>query len=206
MPGISSTLAASLDIMDRFEQAHWIVKAVMILLVVMFVIAAILTAAMSLQYLNGELPCPLCLLERVAMLGVCFGIMLNFRRGFSYQNTGFSLLFAIFLLVVSVRQTLLDIYPRPGHAYIGSAIFGIHMPIWSVIIALSLLVSFAIKLAILGGDEYLRSAAVSEFPALEKTADILGACVIAICLINLVSVVLQCGLGECHTFGYKLLQ
>lgn len=176
------------------------------LLLVMFVIAAILTAAMSLQYLNGELPCPLCLLERVAMLGVCFGIMLNFRRGFSYQNTGFSLLFAIFLLVVSVRQTLLDIYPRPGHAYIGSAVFGIHMPVWSVIIALSLLISFAIKLAILGGDDYLRSAEVSEFPALKKTADILSACVIAICLINLVSVVLQCGLGECHTFGYKLLQ
>ena len=60
------------------------------LLLVMFVIAGILTAAMTLQYANGELPCPLCLLERVAMFGVCFGIMLNFRRGFSYQNTGFS--------------------------------------------------------------------------------------------------------------------
>ena len=66
------------------------------LLLVMLVIAGILTAAMTLQYANGELPCPLCLLERVAMLGVCFGIMLNFRRGFSYQNTGFSLLSAIF--------------------------------------------------------------------------------------------------------------
>ena len=94
------------------------------LLLVMFVIAGILTAAMTLQYVNGELPCPLCLLERVAMLGVCFGIMLNFRRGFSYQNTGFSLLFAIVLLVIAVRQSLLDIYPRPGHEYIGSAIFG----------------------------------------------------------------------------------
>ena len=61
----------------------------------MFVIAGILTTAMTLQYVKGELPCPLCLLERVAMLGVCFGIMLNFRRGFSYQNTGFSLLFTI---------------------------------------------------------------------------------------------------------------
>jgi biopolymer transport protein TolQ len=38
MPGISSTLAVSLDIMARFDQAHWIVKAVMILLVAMFVI------------------------------------------------------------------------------------------------------------------------------------------------------------------------
>jgi len=176
------------------------------LLLVMFVIAGILTAAMTLQYVNGELPCPLCLLERVAMLGVCFGIMLNFRRGFSYQNTGFSLLFAIVLLVISVRQSLLDIYPRPGHEYIGSAIFGIHMPVWSIIIALALLTAYAIKLAILGDDEYLREADVSEFPAIRRIADILSVYVIAICLINLVSVVLQCGFGECHTFGYKLLQ
>jgi disulfide bond formation protein DsbB len=176
------------------------------LLLVMFVIAGILTTAMSLQYANGELPCPLCLLERVAMLGVCFGILLNFRRGFSYQNTGFSLLFAIVLLVVSVRQSLLDIYPRPGHQYIGSAIFGIHMPVWSIIIALTLLTSYAVKLAILGDDEYLREADVSEFPAIRRIADILSAYVIAICLINLVSVILQCGFGECHTFGYKLLQ
>jgi len=176
------------------------------LLLVMFVIAGILTAAMTLQYANGELPCPLCLLERIAMFGVCFGIMLNFRHGFSYQNTGFSLLFAIVLLVVAVRQSLLDIYPRPGHEYIGSAIFGIHMPVWSIIIALCLLTAYAIKLAILGGDEYLREAELAEFPAIRKIADILSLYVIALCLINLVSVVLQCGLGECHTFNYKLLQ
>jgi disulfide bond formation protein DsbB len=176
------------------------------LLLVMFVIAGILTAAMTLQYVNGELPCPLCLLERVAMLGVCFGIMLNFRHGFSYQNTGFSLLFAIVLLVISVRQSLLDIYLRPGHEYIGSAIFGIHMPVWSIIIALALLIAYAIKLAILGGDEYLREADVGEFPAIRSIADILNIYVIALCLINLVSVVLQCGFGECHTFGYKLLR
>jgi len=176
------------------------------LLLVMLVIAAILTAAMTLQYANGELPCPLCLLERAAMLGVCFGIMLNFRHGFSYQNTGFSLLFAIVLLVVSVRQSLLDIYPRPGHEYIGSAVFGLHMPVWSILIALSLLTAYSIKMAILGGDEYLRDAEPGQFPAISKIAHVLGLYVIAICLINLGSVIVQCGLGECHTFGYKLLQ
>jgi disulfide bond formation protein DsbB len=118
------------------------------LLLMMMVIAGILTAAMVLQYANGELPCPLCLLQRIAMFGVCFGIIQNFRRGFSYQNTGYSLLFTIFLLIVSVRQTLLDIYPRPGHAYIGSAVFGIHMPVWSIIIALCLLIAYAAKLAL----------------------------------------------------------
>ena len=178
----------------------------MYLLLVMLVIAGILTAAMTLQYANGELPCPLCLLERVAMFGVCFGIMLNFRHGFSYQNTGFSLLFAIVLLVIAVRQSLLDIYTRPGHEYIGSAILGIHMPVWSIIIALCLLTAYAIKLAILGGDEYLREAELAEFPAIRKVAEHLSLYVIALCLINLVSVVLQCGFGECHTFNYKLLQ
>ena len=176
------------------------------LLVVMFVIAGILTTAMTLQYANGELPCPLCLLERVAMLGVCFGIMLNFRSGFSYQNTGFSLLFAIVLLIIAVRQSLLDIYPRPGHEYIGSAIFGIHMPVWSIIIALSLLTAYAIKLSILGGDEHIREADLASFPAIKKIADLLSVYVTAICVINLVSVVLQCGVGECHTYNYKLLQ
>lgn len=176
------------------------------LLLVMLVIAGILTAAMTLQYAKGELPCPLCLLERVAMLGVCFGIILNFRSGFSYQNTGFSLLSAILLLVIAVRQSLLDIYPRPGHEYIGSPIFGIHLPVWSIIIALALLIAYAIKLAILGGDEYLRQAEVAEFPVIRRLASALSIYIILICVVNLISVLLQCGLGECHTFSYKLLQ
>src|SRR5581483_3210129 len=118
------------------------------LLLMMLVIACILTAAMTLQYRYGELPCPLCLLQRVALFGVAFGIMQNFRQGFSYQNTGFSLMFTILLLVVSIRQTLLDIYPRPGHDYIGSAVFGIHMPVWSILIAATILIAYALKMSV----------------------------------------------------------
>lgn len=176
------------------------------LLAMMAVIAAILTAAMVLQYVWGELPCPLCLLQRVALLGICFGIMQQFRNGFSYQNTGYSLLFAIFLLIVSVRQTLLDIYPRPGHEYIGSAVFGLHLPVWSILIALALLIAYALKLALWGGDEYLRDARLAEYPLIRKLATALSLYVIAIGLINFGSVVLQCGLGECHTSGYALLK
>ena len=124
---------------------------------------------MFMQYARGELPCPLCLLQRAALLGVCFGIMLDFRHGFSYQNTGFSLLFAIFLLIVAVRQTLLDIYPRPGQEYIGTAIFGLHMPVWSVVIALCLLIAYAVKLAAIGGNEHLRQYNIGTFPIIRLT-------------------------------------
>jgi disulfide bond formation protein DsbB len=125
------------------------------LLLMMLVIAGILTTAMMFQYVRGEVPCPLCLLERAALFGVCFGIMQNFRHGFSYRNTGVSLVFAILLLVVATRQTLLDIYPRPGHEYVGTAIFGLHMPVWSIVIALMLLIAVAVKMAIVGGDEWV---------------------------------------------------
>ena len=176
------------------------------LLMTMLVIAGILSAAMTLQYADGELPCPLCLLQRVGLFGVCFGIMLNIRHGFSYRNIGVSMLFAIFLLIVSVRQTLLDIYPRPGHEYVGTAVFGLHMPVWSIVIAVALLTSFAFELAVFGGDRQSRETGARGFASIDKPAAVLSLYVIALCAINAVSVILQCGLGQCHTFGYQLLQ
>ena len=41
---------------------------------------------------------------------------------------------------------------------------------------------------------------------LKRIHDAVSLYVIAILTINAVSVVVQCGFGECHTFGYKLLQ
>jgi disulfide bond formation protein DsbB len=176
------------------------------LLGMLVVVAGILTAAMVMQYVKGELPCPLCLLQRVALFGIAYGIIQNFRGRFSYQNTGISLLFAILLLIVATRQTLLDIYPRPGHEYIGTAILGLHMPVWSVIIAAAIITAYALKLAVLGGDDHLIDHPAEDFPLLARLADFGAAYVIVICLINLGSVVVQCGFGECHTMGYKLIQ
>lgn len=170
------------------------------LFAMMLTLAEILIFAMVLQYKGGEIPCPLCLLQRVAMLGVCFGIVLHFQGGASVRNDGISMIFALLLLAISVRQTLLDIYPRPGHGYIGSAIFGIHMPVWSVIIATCILLAYSVKFAVLGAD----AAENEERPEwMTRTAAWLGYFVIAICAVNFVSVVLQCGLEACHTSGYR---
>ena len=172
------------------------------LLLMLFVLAAILTAAMVMQYAFGELPCPLCLLQRVAMFGVCFGAMRELRDGTSARSTGLSLIFALLLLVVSIRQTLLDIVPRPGHEYVGSAVFGLHMPVWSVIIALAVLLGFATKLALLGGPHAMPAR---EGLLMRRAGQALGAYVILICAINFASVIVQCGVGQCHTTSYKLL-
>ena len=174
----------------------------LILQLMLLVLAGILTAAMVMQYVFGEIPCPLCLLQRFAMFGCCFGIALQLRSGTSERGSGIGLIFTTLLLVISVRQTLLDLFPRPGHEYVGSAIFGIHMPVWSVFIAVALLLGFAIRLALFGGP---RSVPETEDAPMHRLTHGLIIYVVCICAINFLSVVVQCGIGEFHTSGYLFL-
>lgn len=188
---------------DRLQTVRFVLNE-LFGLSVMAAIAAVLTAALFMQYGEGELPCPLCLLQRVAMLGVCFGPLQNFRSGFSDRNLGYSLLFSVFLLLVAVRQTLLDIYPRPGHEYVGSAVLGVHMPVWSVVIAVVLITAFALKLCIIGSEDGSRAPPANS--VVGRLAMVISLYLIALALVNFGSVVVQCGLGECHTTGYVLLK
>lgn len=191
--------------MDRASAARTLGLLGHLYLVAMLVtIAGILTAAMVMQYAFGELPCPLCLLQRVALFGVAFAVMLGLRRGDTARTTGLGLLVSIFLLVIAVRQTLLDIYPRPGHEYIGSAVLGLHMPVWSVLIALALIAGYALKLAVFGDTAH--RADLASYPPLRRLAAAASVYVIVLCAINLGSVVVQCGLEQCHTDRYLLLE
>jgi disulfide bond formation protein DsbB len=186
---LDSALAATLDRL--------------ILCLMLLALAGVLTAAMGFQYLDGEIPCPLCLLQRVAMFACCFGLIQQLRDSGSQRGAGIAMIFAVLLLVISVRQTLLDIVPRPGHAYVGSAVFGVHMPVWSVLIAVALLIGFAVRLAVLGGPRSPPPAERSTHPRLSTG---LGVYVAILCAINLLSVLVQCGFGQCHTTGYALLR
>src|ERR1700735_2679108 len=83
----------------------------LILCLMLLALAAVLTAAMGFQYLDGEIPCPLCLLERVTMFACCLGLIQQLRDEGSQRGAGIAMLSAVLLLVISVRQTLLDIVP-----------------------------------------------------------------------------------------------
>lgn len=192
---------------DRsYKQHQWTAVHFIYLLGMVFVLAAILTAAMILQYAFNELPCPLCLLQRLAMLGACFGIIMQFRYGISFRNAGITLLFTVFLLIVSVRQTLLDIYVRPGHEYIGSAVLGLHMPVWSILIALALILATSLQMLLWGSTHNRSNAKIKAFPLLRFVATVLSLYIVVIAAVNTASVLVQCGTGQCHTSGYLLLQ
>src|SRR5262249_44826366 len=117
----------------------------------------------------------------------------------SERGAGIGMVFALLLLVIAVRQTLLDIVPRPGHEYVGSAVLGLHMPVWSVVIAVALLLGFAVRYVLFGAPR------ADDGAPLWRSTRTLELYVLLICAANFVAVVLQCGLGECHTTGYRLL-
>jgi len=174
----------------------------LVLLLMLLALAAVLTAAMVMQVVFGEIPCPLCLLQRVAMLGCCFGLIHQLHAEESERGTGIAMVFAVVLLVISVRQTLLDIVPRPDHEYVGTVVLGLHMPVWSVVIAVALLLGFALRFALFGAP---RDAAPAEGSAIRSCARGLEIYVVLVAALNLVAVVIQCGLGDCPTTGYRLL-
>lgn len=161
-----------------------------------------ISTAMFIQYFLKELPCPLCLLQRIGFFGFIFGAMLHFKGSSRFRSMGISLLSIILLIAMSVRQSLLDIYPRPGHAWIGPALFGFHLPVWTFIGCILLLMVIAFEFIFIENDYRVK---VDKYPSLKKMANAFSMVAIILCAINLISVILQCGLKECHTFRYLLL-
>src|SRR5437667_8060991 len=94
-------------------------------------IALVLVAAFAGQILLGELPCPLCLLQRLLFATLAIGPILNIRFGPRPSHYAMSLLAAVVGAVASTRQVLLHILP--GDAGYGSALLGYHYYSWALI-------------------------------------------------------------------------
>jgi len=107
-------------------------------------ICGILLGAYYIQFVKGEFPCPLCLLQRLAMLGVAFGAMMNLRYGIHPTHYGISLLSAVLGACISIRQILLHI--SPGSGGYGSPVFGMHLYSWALIVFIVSIVLIGIML------------------------------------------------------------
>lgn len=107
-------------------------------------LAAILLVAHGVQLATGELPCPLCMLQRVAVVATGFGLLLNVHRGPSPAHYGLVVLAALFGLAAAGRQVLLHIVPGSG-SY-GSPLFGLHLYTWCVLLFLAAILSVAVLL------------------------------------------------------------
>ena len=115
-------------------------------------ICAVLIAAFVVQFGEGEFPCPLCMLQRMAMMLCALGpayIITKARDG-EVKTTdfatgyGMSVVAAVGGASISIRQILLHIVPPdPGY---GDPVLGLHLYMWALLVFVAVLVDSGLNL------------------------------------------------------------
>ena len=98
----------------------------------MLAVCGVLAMALYSQFAQSELPCPLCILQRVATVAVLCGLMLNVVKGPKPDHYSIMIIGAFFGGAVSLRQIALHIVPGTG-SY-GAPFLGMHYYTWAFIV------------------------------------------------------------------------
>lgn len=158
-----------------------------------WVLMLILVAAFGAQFINGELPCPLCVLQRIGLMLCALGplyLLIGQRDGeVAVRDVatagGIGILAALFGVAASTRQVLLHILPNdPGY---GSPILGLHLYTWCLIAFLAHIAANALMLT---GTAWLSDQRIAPWRLTGVTAAALALIVVA----NIVSVIAEAGL------------
>lgn len=154
-------------------------------------IIIVLLSASIFQFVLHELPCPLCLLQRIGFFGIAFGFMMNLRYGLRPSHYSIVLLSAVYTGLVALRQIALHVVPGTG-SY-GSAVLGWHLYTWSFVISMIVII---VTTLMLGVDRQYSSAQSFKirYPWLVHSLFVI---LVILLGINIFSVIMQCGFGEC---------
>ena len=152
----------------------------------------VLALALLLQFVEGEPPCPLCMLQRYGMILSTIGalwIVIDARRRTltpqTYlQGLGLAALGAFVGAVFAARQVLLHILP--GDAGYGDAVMGLHLYSWAFI-TFCVAIVFTCILAILAPSA-MPIAPSSTSPA-ARSSSIIGLAFLAIIAVNAVMII-----------------
>jgi disulfide bond formation protein DsbB len=169
----------------------------------LYAVALVLAAAFAAQLVLYELPCPLCLLQRILFATLAIGPILNIRFGPRPSHYALSLLAAVAGAVASTRQVLLHI--MPGDGGYGSALLGYHYYTWALIGFIAAIVLLA---AVLLFDRQFEDDGATLPPTDGVFAQTAVWFVIGLTALNAISTLLECGFGACadNPLVYELLK
>jgi disulfide bond formation protein DsbB len=154
----------------------------------MITVMGVITAAFYQQFFRKEQPCPLCLLQRLGMIGVATGCMMNLKFGLKIRHYALSILSAIFGAVVAGRQILLHICP--DFPVFGIPVLGLSLYVWSFIVFTCAVFGIVLML-------FLYNPINRDPIPINWFETIAIVYVIAVTLVNFILVVKQCGWGFC---------
>jgi disulfide bond formation protein DsbB len=177
-------------------------RAIALNVLALYVLAALLAGAFAAQLLLGELPCPLCLLQRIMFALLAVGPILNIRFGPRPSHYALSLLAAVVGASVSTRQVLLHI--MPGDAGYGTALFGYHYYTWALIGFIAAIV--LLSLVLLFDRQFEKAPTAHPTPGV--IAHVAVWFVIGLTAANVASTLLECGFKACadDPVVYELLK
>lgn len=171
----------------------------------LYAIAAVLGVAFFDQLVNGELPCPLCLLQRAGFLLLAIGPVMAVARGPRAAYYGVTILAGLAGAGFAMRQILLHI--APGDAGYGAPFLGLHFYTWAFVVFVVAIAASALMLVLRQpdgekSDEAQVGAAAGS--ALGRIGIIL---VILMAAANTLSTTLECGFATCpdDPVTYQLL-
>jgi disulfide bond formation protein DsbB len=154
-------------------------------------IGTVLALAFIDQIWFRDLPCPLCILQRVGFFAAGFGIALNIIFGPKPSHYGVAIIGAVGGAAIAMRQIL--IYIVPGTGSYGNPVFGLHLYTWAFIAFVVIVVGCAIML--LDDRQFSRAEPMSvRLKPLPLSALLLF---LVLAVANIFSTIALCGAGFC---------
>ena len=148
-------------------------------------VIGVLSYAFFDQFYFGELPCPLCLMQRIAFVMIGSALVLNIHCGAHSAHYGWGIIGGLVGMMVSLRQVFLHILP--GDAGFGATFLELHFYTWAFMGYAGLLAGQAILLM-------LPNREVRSHSVFANTIVIIFILLVAA---NLISTLLECGIGPC---------
>jgi disulfide bond formation protein DsbB len=115
------------------------------------VLVGVIAAAFYQEFTRQGDPCPLCFLQRVGMIGVGTGLMMNLVFGVRVPHYALAFLGALLGAAVSIRQILLHICP--GFPGFGLPVLGFGLYTWAFLVFASSVLALVVLLFLYRADQ-----------------------------------------------------
>lgn len=158
---------------------------------VSLIICGVLLSAFGVEFIWSEVPCPLCMLQRLCMIGAAIGFILNVKYGVKPSHYGLSLLSALAGGTVALRQ--ISLHVCPGFPTFGIPVLGLSLYTWSFIVFVCVVAAVALLLFLY--DPAKESDEECEMAPLGKFA---LAVLFLVAAANIFTTFYHCGFGPCH--------
>ena len=145
-----------------------------------YMLCTILLASFFHQFVQSDLPCDLCLMQRLCMVATAIALLMNLRFGVKPQHYGLALFSCLTGTLIAAYQTCLNISPSTPPP--GAPILGLSLYVWSLIIFFISMFAIGLLL-ILYGKIDSRSNKPS-WKSLEIIALVYIALIIVLCLLT----------------------